>query len=143
MQGAISRLREKSSEQLQKAKEELSITRTRLEAELSELRKTASKTKSVLQTRSQELQMFLNYKEKEFPVKVVKIEQLKEQCDILREGNEMERIELDLQIAEERERCQQQLDAVRQSLEKKATEVMNYTIRTLCASMIIIALLIS
>lgn len=128
MQGAISRLKVKSNEQLHKAKEELAVTRTRLEAELSELRKTASKTKSALQLRSQELQMFLNYKEKEYPVKVVRIEQLKEQCELMRERNEIERMELELQMAEERERCQQQLDAIRQTLKKRATEVSNYNI---------------
>ena len=76
-----------------------------------------------MQKRSQELDVLLNYKEKEYPLKTVKIDQLKEQCEIMIEKNDSELAELEVQIAEEWDKCDQTMNALKRDLETKATRV--------------------
>ncbi len=100
------------------------MTRYTLEESVCELRKTVVNTERIVQKKSRELNMLLNYKEKEFPVKLVKIDQLKEQCELLKEDNEADLVEVELQIAVEWDKCDQIIDSVRRDLETKATQVI-------------------
>lgn len=113
----------KAGEEIEKAKEELEMTRSTLEESISELRRTVNNTERIVRKKSRELNVLLNYKETEFPVKLVKIDQLKEQCELLNEDNEADLVEVELMIAEEWEKCGQIMDSVRRDLETKATQV--------------------
>ena len=99
------------------------MTRTKLEKDVSELRQTVIAKERMVQKRSKELDVLLNYKEKEYPLKAVKIDQLKEQCEMMIEKNDAELVELEIQIAEEWDKCDQTMNAVKRDLETKATQV--------------------
>ncbi len=120
-------MKTKADEEIEKAEEELEMTRYTLEESVCELRKTVVNTERIVQQKSRELNVLLNYKEKEFPVKLVKIDQLKEQCELLKEDNEADLVEVELQIAVEWDKCGQIIDSVRRDLETKATQVILYT----------------
>ena len=77
----------------------------------------------LVQKKSRELDVLLNYKEKEYPLKAVKIDQLKEQCELVVENNDAEVEDLELQIAEEWEKCDKAMGTIKRDLETKATHV--------------------
>lgn len=123
LQGAITTLKEKSAEQLKAAKADLEETRKHLQEEISKLRDRVGRTNSCIQSKSRELHVLLHYKEKEYPIRLVRMEQLREQREIQEERNATEVDDLEDQVEEEWNKCRQQLDAVRMRLEARATEV--------------------
>ena len=66
----------------------------------------------------------LHYKEKEYPIRMVRMEQLREQGELQEERNSAEVADLEEQVEEEWNKCNQQLDAVRNRLEARAAEVL-------------------
>lgn len=123
MQGAITTLKEKSAEQIKAAKADLEDTKKRFEKEISELRDRVDRTNSSIQNKSRELHILLHYKDKEYPIRMVRMEQLREQGDVQEERNSTEVADLEEQVEEEWNKCREQLDAVRMRLETRAAEV--------------------
>lgn len=116
-------MKSKSSDIIEEAKEELERTRAKLEAELIELDRTVHNTEQMALKKTKELNMLLNYKDKEFPLQSLKVEQLKEQCELLKESNEADLTDMELQIAEEWDKYEQVMDCVRKDLETRAAQV--------------------
>ena len=65
-------------------------------------------------------------------MRLVRMEQLREQGEIQEERNTTEVADLEEQVEEEWNKCQQQLDAVRTRLEARAAEVHNIILLLLC-----------
>ena len=101
--------------------------RKKLQGEVKALREQVSSTDATLQTKSRQLQTLFHYKDKEYPIRMVRIEQLKEQMELLNERNGGEILELESEIEEERRRCEQQVEELRMSMEARATEVCTCT----------------
>ena len=121
--GSLFTLRQKSSEQLKTAKVELSTKRTKLQQDITSLRCHVSGVDSSLQELSKELQTLLHYKDKEYPLRLVRTEQLRELREAANERNRAELLSLEEQIAEEHKRFELQIQAIRLQLEANATEV--------------------
>ena len=121
-------MKEKSAEQLKAAQADLDETRQRFQEEIGELRDKVSKANSSIQSKSRELHVLLHYKEKEYPIRMVRMEQLREQGELQDERNCAEVADLEEQVEEEWSKCNQQLDAVRNRLEARAAEVYKATL---------------
>ena len=120
-------MKEKSAEQLKAAKVDLEETRTRLQSEIGELREQVNRANSSVQSKSRELHVLLHYKDKEYPIKMVRMEQLREKAEIQEERQSTEIANLEEQVEEEWNNYQQQLDAVRMRLEARAAEVSGWS----------------
>jgi septin family protein len=77
-----------------------------------------------IETTSRQLQVLRHYKDKEYPVRQVRIEQLKEMQEETRTNQEAEREELEIQIVEEREHYDRHMRAMQTELQARATEVI-------------------
>lgn len=116
-------MKEKSAEQLKAARADLEEIRTQLQDEVSELRSRVAYAESTLQSKSREFHILLHYKEKEYPIRMVRMEQLREQGELQEERNSAELADLEEQVEDEWNKYRQQLEAVRMRLEARATEV--------------------
>ncbi len=123
LQGTLSKLQTKAGEELEKAKEDLQMTTANLEADISELQTKVINTERLVRKKSRELNILLNYKDKEFPMKCMKIEQLREQCELIGEDNATELEEVDQQIAEEWDKHRQAMEDVKRDLTTQAAQV--------------------
>ena len=108
---------------LAEARRDLEETRNFLHHETESQRAKIMQVDSSIEATSRQLQVLKHYKDKEFPVRQVKIEQLKESEEDLNVYQMREKNELELQITEEREHYEHHLLAIKEQLRARATEV--------------------
>ena len=113
----------KSRQALEEAQEELEETRTRLQQEIEAQRDEVMQVDDAIESNSRYLQTLKHYKDKEFPVRQIRIERLRESLVEMHEDHMVEREELDLQIVEEREHYDHHLKVIQGKLQASATEV--------------------
>lgn len=119
----MSGLQEKSNTVIAEAEEELEKYRRNLHKDIEKLRTDVAKSDDVLQKSIRQLQMLRHYKDKEFPVRVISIEQLKENLEDQR-AVQLEELEvLKSQILKEKENYEQRIVDVSLDLEANAFEV--------------------
>ncbi len=117
-------LKLKSEEMLAEAKEELEATKRRLQDEVEAHRAEVAEVDEDIECSAKELQLLKHYKDKEYPVRQIRIEQLKETQEEA-QTEQMEELEdIEMQVSEEREHYQQQLLAMKVDLEEKAAEAI-------------------
>lgn len=116
-------LKMKSQELIDEAARDLEETRNCLHQETEGQRGKIMEVDRCIEETSRQLQGLKHYKDKEYPVRQVRIEQLKETQDE-RHGNQIaDREELEIQILEEREHYDHHIRAMRAQLQARATEV--------------------
>lgn len=123
VQGAMQTLKLKSQDLIAEAEQELEETRNSLHEETEAWRGKIMQVDEAIETTSRQLQVLRHYKDKEYPVKQVRIEQLKETLEDVRASQVARREELEIQIAEERDHYDQHIRALRADLQARATEV--------------------
>lgn len=115
-------LKLKSEEMLADAEEELEATRSRLHNEVEAHRAEVTEVDKDIEASAKELQLLKHYKDKEFPVRQIRIEQLKETQEESQTSQMDELEDIELQVSEEREQYQQHLEAKKLELETEAAE---------------------
>lgn len=116
----------KSRKALEEARQALEATRTHLQQEIEAQRDAVMQVDDAIELSSRHLQTLKHYKDKEFPVRLIRIEQLKENLVEMHEDHMAEREELDLQIIEEKEHYEHHIRVVQGKLQASATEVKTY-----------------
>lgn len=107
---------------LAEAEEELETTRSRLYDQVEAHRAEVAEVDKAIEASTRELQLLKHYKDKEYPVRQIRIEQLKETQEES-QSTQMDQLEeIEMQVAEEREQYQQQLEAKKLQLETEAAE---------------------
>ncbi len=122
-QGTMATLKRKSGEILSQAKDELETTKTKLSREIEVYRARVAAIDEVLEKNSRHLQTLRHYKDKDYPVRVIRIEELREQLVEVRANQAEEMEELKQQIIEEMEEYEKQMMAIKLEIEAKATKV--------------------
>lgn len=119
-------LKLKSVEMLEEAKQELEETRSALyqntEAQHGKIRL----VDEAINSSSKRLLTLKHYKDKEYPVRQVRIEQLRENQEDINFAQEEEVREINLQVAEEEEHYEHHMRAVKIELQNRATEVQYF-----------------
>lgn len=105
------------------AQQQLEETRNCLHQETEARRAKIMQVDEAIEAASRQLQVLRHYKDKEYPVRQVRIEQLKEMQDEVHGNQVAEREELDLQIAEEREHYDHHIQVMKAQLQARATDV--------------------
>ena len=113
----------KSREILEEAKQELEDKRTQFHQRIENIISRVTEINDKLESGYKELQVLRHYKEKEYPVRAIKIDQLKEEKEELQAQQAMKEEELKIKLAEEKESYEQKLKTIRSKLQIKATEV--------------------
>ena len=116
-------LKLKSEEMLAESQQELDETRNRIHQDIEAQRAEIMHVDEAIESASRQLQVLKHYKDKEHPLRQVKIEQLKETQEEVRTSQAEDREELELQIVEEKEHYEHHLRAMRAELQTRATEV--------------------
>lgn len=116
-------LRLKAKEMLTEALENLEKIRHKLHEKTELHRRSVIKLDETIECSNRDLQMLKHYKEKEYLVRQMRIEQLKENQQDMHDSQEEELEELKLQILEEKEDHEHHMKALKAELEAKATEV--------------------
>ncbi len=119
----MSTLKLKSEEVLAEAKKELEETRSCMHQEIETQRAKIMQIDDAVETASKQLQILKHYRDKEYPVRQIRIEQLKETQEEMRTNQTEEKDELELQIVEEKDHYDLHLQAMRADLQTRATEV--------------------
>ncbi len=101
----------------------MQITTDNLEEDISELQRRVINTERIVRKKSRELNTLLNYKDKEYPLKCMKSEQLREQCELVMEDNAVELEEVEQQITDELDKHRQMMEGVKRNLTTKAAQV--------------------
>lgn len=116
-------LKLKSEEMLAEAQEDLENTRLKLHQQVEAHRAEVAEVDEEIERCSRELQLLKHYKDKEFPVRQIRIEQLKETQEESQTYQTEELAEIELQVTEERQTFQQQLQTMKHEMEETAAEV--------------------
>lgn len=116
-------LKLKSQNLIAEAEEELEETRNSLHQETEARRGKIMQVDEAIEITSRQLQVLRHYKDKEYPVRQVRIEQLKETQEELCASQAAQRDELEMQIAEERDHYDRHIQAMRADMQARATEV--------------------
>lgn len=127
----------KSSESLSRAQEDLESTRVRLRDQIEVYRAKVAKMDGKIENCSRELQVLHNYKDNEFPVSLVRIEQMKDRLDEEQLSHKEDIEALKLGIAEEKELYQQHVEADKMQIKAKATKV-NINHNWLCLRILLV-----
>lgn len=116
-------LKLKSQEMLDEAKQELEETRTTLTQMTETLRESIRQLDDDVVSNSKQLRTLKHYKDKEYPVRQVRIEQLRENQEEFSVSHAEELREINAHVAEENEQYEHHMRAVKAELESRATEV--------------------
>ncbi|XP_003383783.1 PREDICTED: pre-mRNA-splicing regulator female-lethal(2)D-like [Amphimedon queenslandica] len=120
--GVISKVKQKGATELKDSIEDLESLKSEMESTLAKMRLELHEEEVMLTKSSKQLHTLLNYKEKDYPLKQVKIEQLQMNLDYLDEMHEREELELEESLQEERNKFERKMDEIRRQLETKASE---------------------
>lgn len=118
-------LKLKSQELIEETAHDLEETRNCLHQETETQRGKIMEMDECIEDTSRQLQVLRHYKDKEYPVRQVRIEQLKETQEEMRGSQIGDREELEIQIIEEREHYEHHIQAMRAELQARATEVQS------------------
>lgn len=116
-------LKLKSEELTAEAEQDLEETRNCLHQETEAQRAKIMEVDESIENTSRQLQVLRHYKDKEYPVRKVRIEQLRESQEDMRASQTEDREELEIQIIEEKEHYKHHIQAMRAELQARATEV--------------------
>ena len=116
-------LKLKSAELLEQAKQDLEDIRTQLRENIEAQHANIKLVDQTVSSKSKQLMTLKHYKDKEYPMRKVRIEQLRENREEINAMQADEVREINQQVAEEQEHYDLHMRAMRIELENKATEV--------------------
>ncbi|CAH3141859.1 unnamed protein product [Porites lobata] len=120
--GAMSTLNEKFGEDLVVTKKRLEETRMLVNKEIAELQLQLNVMDKKLMQKNEEMNILLNYKDKEYPAKALQIAKLKRQQEILASAFKEELEELQAVVDAEREKFSHQRKTVQREITTRVTE---------------------
>lgn len=120
--GAMSTLNEKFGEDLVVTKKRLEETRMLVNKELAELQLQLNVMDKKLTQKNEEMNILLNYKDKEYPAKALQIAKLKRQQEVLASAFKEELEELQAVVDAEREKFSHQRKTVQREITTRVTE---------------------
>ncbi|XP_033104629.1 uncharacterized protein C20orf96-like [Anneissia japonica] len=120
--GAVSTLTSKFDVEKAKAVKELETTQQEVNVGLKGLEKQLTEVKLLLKDRRAELSVLLSYKDKEYPVKAMKISALRKQVEQLAKDFEAEQVDLESVIAIEQEKYEVKGQEAIEDIKAEVTE---------------------
>ncbi|KAL9975415.1 hypothetical protein ACROYT_G012576 [Oculina patagonica] len=120
--GAMSTLDKKFSEDLVITKKRLEETKALVDKEIAELQRQLDVLDNKLMQKNEEMNILLNYKDKEYPAKALQIAKLKRQREILEMTFKEELEELQAVVDAERDKFSQHRKTVQREVTTKVTE---------------------
>ncbi|CAH3195014.1 unnamed protein product [Porites evermanni] len=120
--GAMSTLNEKFGEDLVVTKRRLEETRMLVNKEIAELQLQLNVMDKKLTQKNEEMNILLNYKDKEYPAKALQIAKLKRQQEVLASAFKEELEELQAVVDAEREKFSHQRKSVQREITTRVTE---------------------
>ena len=128
LQGTIAKLKLKSSELLSEAQQNLESTRASLHEKIEDLRAKVAEKDVKINKYLRELQVLRHYKENDFPVRMVRIEQMKEQLDGEQISHKGDLEELNQDIVKEKEHHHQKVEADKMQMNAMVIKVSIFII---------------
>ncbi|KAJ7376669.1 hypothetical protein OS493_033551 [Desmophyllum pertusum] len=120
--GAMSTLNKKFGDDLLITKKRLEETKTLVNKEIAELQQQLNVMDKKLMQKNEEMNILLNYKDKEYPAKALQIAKLKRQREILESTFKEELEELQAVVDAERDKFSQQRKTVQREITTRVTE---------------------
>ena len=119
----MAKLSLKSCESVSEGQQDLENIKASFCAQIEELHVQVGKVDVEIKKKSEELCVLCHYKDNEFPVGLVRIEQMKVRLDADYVSQEVDIGKVKQDMEEERKKCQEQIQGDRTLLEAKATKV--------------------
>lgn len=116
-------LRIKSEEMLEEARQDLEETRGVLHQQIEDQYRRIKQMDEAIIDSSRQLVSLKHYKDKEYPVRQVRIEQMREHQEDILASQADEIRQINEQVAEEKDHYDYHMRLVKRELESKATEV--------------------
>lgn len=120
--GGISTLTSNFNKEYMQAAEDLKATQTRLNQKEYALEKQVEEMDTLLKSRQEELHILLNYKDKEYPVKAMKISNLQKEIQSLQISNEEDQEELEHITKTELSKYEKERQSTQNLITKDVTE---------------------
>lgn len=120
--GGISSLNDQFSQELSDTRDNLEKTDTKIQEDISDLQNAVDEADARLQEEQSKITMLMNYKDKEYPVKALRVYELQQEIGKLNVNDQEEESELQHIVESEIEKFKREENKIHRDITERATE---------------------